>query len=831
VKSSAWFPLSYLLPLVILAILALLESRVNRPPPTPSNHPAAPPSTTKERLILVVLDSLRPEALDDHMPRLREFAAQAENTRVSVTTAGANATMPCMQTLLEGRQSPFVSSIHNFTGAPGGSESLPAIASRSGFGVSIVSDYVLAGLYAQYAISVKKIGSGTSLRRDMVAIQEGLRQLQDPRVRVLILHLAGTDHVAHRWQPGHPEYESHFRTVDEKLAQFLAALDLRTDHLIVTGDHGHNRLGMHDRRSLAIFAGGSYSALLDSIGRPAHLDQTDLLYFLAFPHLLPLPVAYEGNYFGMDQQVPAGPQASPGFRGKFAQFVAVQKTTLAQAGRDAGQIAATADERRAKASTHHRGLILAHLQLLTWYVFWLLVAFRENEALQPRCWPVLATALAWPVLWLAGNPSWGLILTVGTGIWTVVWACRHREAGLLIFVALIALLAAFPAYFAVAWREFFRGDFGQIRGWPTGYEVWLLVALMIVMGGLFALLRYRSWQALPEGIGVFCLFILPSGLYGYQFGSNILRGVLISGVFLATALWLRHLWTARRWPPVSFKSATLMTVLALGTSWFLLLFGQKAYGRNWQLFTLPWMESIRPWLLPALYVSFGVYLIFATSSRRGRFGLFGLLVLMPWYCLSIARLPLDQLVAALFPVVFPVAWLALRGTGWSVRTLPGRRTELAVLVLLAGILMAFWTTFRGYSLDATDFSFGFRFFGDTTSEAQLFLYLYPATLLKYGLPVCLLVSLYLVNADPAERREGFGVLLLLFNLKMLTLLVQIFVSHLGTEEKMYELAVSDLLAVFSLTLLVTANYAGVLTASAAWAAWRRRAQREAPAIG
>ena len=94
--------------------------------PTPTARPA------QGRLIVVVVDSLRAKALDDHMPRTAEIAQAPNGARREVRTCSANFTLPCMQTLMEGRQSPFAAGLHNFTGKQGGAQNLPHIAHASG---------------------------------------------------------------------------------------------------------------------------------------------------------------------------------------------------------------------------------------------------------------------------------------------------------------------------------------------------------------------------------------------------------------------------------------------------------------------------------------------------------------------------------------------------------------------------------------------------------------------------------------------------------------------------------------------------------------------------
>ena len=66
------------------------------------------------------------------------------------------------------------------------------------------------------------------------SIDKAIEVLSNKDVRLIILHVGGTDSAAHRWHPGHPEYERHYRAVDAKLSELIQKLDLKSDHLIVT---------------------------------------------------------------------------------------------------------------------------------------------------------------------------------------------------------------------------------------------------------------------------------------------------------------------------------------------------------------------------------------------------------------------------------------------------------------------------------------------------------------------------------------------------------------------------------------------------------------------
>src|SRR4029077_13862083 len=187
----------------------------------------------------------------------------------------------------------------------GSHSGLPVAAARAGLNPALIADFIILGLYGQYGkITVNRPELARSeLGCDLAAIDKTMDVLSDKDFRLIILHVGGTDSVAHRWHPGHPEYERHYRAVDAKLSELIERLDLKHDHLIVTGDHGHNERGNHTPWSVAIFAGGTYPQLFAALGSLGQLEQVRILFFMTFPHNLPLPIDYEGRYFGIETPV------------------------------------------------------------------------------------------------------------------------------------------------------------------------------------------------------------------------------------------------------------------------------------------------------------------------------------------------------------------------------------------------------------------------------------------------------------------------------------------------------------------------------------------------
>jgi hypothetical protein len=152
--------------------------------------------------------------------------------------------------------------------------------------------------------------------------------------------------------------------VDAKLSELIQKLDLKSDHLIVTGDHGHNEVGNHTRSSVAIFAGGTYPQLFSALGPLSPLQQVDMLFFMAFPHNLPLPIDYEGRYFGIDTPVNAA-AATPEIQRRLDIFRSVQAEALNVSPENLPTAIA---QKRAQARLALLASFQAHCRC--WFFFW-----------------------------------------------------------------------------------------------------------------------------------------------------------------------------------------------------------------------------------------------------------------------------------------------------------------------------------------------------------------------------------------------------------------------------------------------------------------------------
>jgi len=785
------FTLVLLLPLALIILFIYLHHPSEN---TGEIFTVTPSSAgSKEgRLVVVIVDSLRRQAVTELMPHLRGLAQQGDSVDLDVRTAAGNMSLPCIQTLLEGRESPYVSAIHNFTAprqSAGGS--LPAIAAKAGLKPALIGDGIICGLYQQHASTSINVVSWdmSPLDRDLRGIDEAMRLLRDPTIRVIILHTPGTDKAAHHWNPGHPEYEKHFRAVDAKLAEFFAQLDLSKDYLIVTGDHGHNDLGSHVPRSLAIFAGGQFPHLFATLGPLGELQQVDLLFFMTFAEDLPLPIHYEGRYFGLENSLDLT-AAKPAFRTHLENFARLQHTILAHNGFDAPTVAQAIAKKRIQMGSADALAWKRIFPLLIFYFGWILFAFRTNDVTGAPLWPLIALAPAAAAVYLLASPSLGLTLGLFIGLAALVFAQRTGELGRFCFVLLLGFAAAFTAYQGEHWRNLF-----------VDRQLWFFMTL-IGAGSFLAIIHGANAHALPAAIGALCLFALPSGVYEPQLGQNILRGfflgyALICIWVLVTRSFLRVRFSRREWIVFGVLIFTIVVFLL-----------QKSHGWAWHSLVLDQLRDakIGTLLAVSLFSGCAAYLIWIGPRFQARITIAALLLGLVIYCAWFAELPFYELATVLIPPVFLASYITVTARPGPFHDASEDAHERAGILLFGVLLMAFWILFQGFFVQDINFTFGLKHLDPKASEGRLFLLLYPLTLLKYGLPLLLILFSFIALRGLRDSQRVIIAALIFCNLKLATLLVQIFVGPLRSRQKLYELAVSDFVFVSQILVIVGLSY-------------------------
>jgi hypothetical protein len=828
--AGKWFILVVVLPLLLAFGLAMsLGGASNEVKQPPAEVAVDDGTRATGRLVVIIVDSLRPKTLEDDqlMPSLHAFARRPDSTYLPMQTCKANFTLPCIQTMFEGRQSPFIAGLHNFTGQVGSQASLPGTLAAAGYNLAMISDHTLDSLYAAHAnisLNVQQWKGKNHLDLDLMALDRGEKILDEGDADALLLHIVGTDKSAHKDQPGSERYRRHFRTVDKALSELLDSFDFDRDNLLIVGDHGHGPLGHHNSNSVAIFAGQTYQGLFDQLPNIDAISQTDLLYFMSYPMLLPVPVTYEGEVYAPNKPTKHLASNQPS-KTHLAKFLDLQQRILEDAGVPEGLSVreGMAKLREAHAAERFDPIFkyTPLLLLFALFIAHLLGTLRTRTATNrpaPRIDTRILLALvaaAVPVAFLTSAES-GLWLCVpiligaGVAFWRQSsWnqAVSYRDH---LFVLLLVAGAASTGLYASEWSHYFHTT-GAIQ--PS---IVVFYALLFGAGALLAAQYFGSLRHLAYGTMAAALFVLPSGLYYYQAAQNILLGAFIGA--LAVGLWWLLAHTQQRKQLVKKLSAPLVlsaTITAL-TAFFLVW--QEAGGWEWHLYAVIWMRRLGP------VVTFGIlgliigYWMWAARHWTGRASVLVLGVATAFLCVGLGELPAEMLVGSLLPSLFLVGLLDVERrlglTGASPRD-DQQNVDLGGqlrrgLLVAALVIISLWIATSGFLLQNIDFSFALDWFSTYFArERDVFLFTFLATFLKYGLPpATIIIALYTVGRRHDFRPVIWGASAFL-GLKVFLLLVQIFAGSTAQAEKYGELMVSELLFVYPLAVAVPLLYLAI----------------------
>ncbi|MBW2458389.1 MAG: hypothetical protein JRI68_28055 [Deltaproteobacteria bacterium] len=786
-----WSRLLLVIPFALLVVVAALELSSS------SDQGAGEAEflrsrATPGRLFLIIVDSLRPENLDGgEMPHLVELSQRPDARRFPLTTCVANYSVQCLQTLLEGRESPFGADVTRFTGTSASADSLSGLAQQAGKRSLLLSYHEIVKLYGP--LTTRTINTGhwkaDYLPRDIRAVDETIRQLAELDPEVVILHIDGTDKAAHYKRPGTKPYRDHFATVDGKLRELSRHLDFERDFVLFTGDHGHNAAGHHTRQSVALFVGAPFARFIDALALPPdRLMARDLLFFFGYALGAALPEQYEGAYFD------AAPAAE--LPSDVRAFLQLQVRTLATRGYPGDALAKQLPERRHVLERRSSSALHAHLPMLLCFLGMLL----WWQARRPWAWragaiggfgalAVLLTLLGWQ---RAG--SW-LAVPVGlAALAPLAWPESRRRTAFL--VALIAL-ATTIGFWASDWTALFH-NYGGLRPVSLLFFLGILVA-----GWLLAWLRDGPSRT-PWATLAYCMFCLPSGVYYYHAGQNMLHGFAFGllAVLVVTALAQprRLVELARRhWHP---RLIVPLILFALCTS---LLFMQGGGAWRWNHLLRWTLDPWGRWPVLLFYYPVGLLLLARLKGTMGRRVSFAVVwVGCHLYAIHFGNALVTGFVTAWIPLLCYFAWDELQQL---VEVHPSADDEPATLdglLLFGAILTGVWFVFSGFSMVNIEWTFAEPYLGWVVQQKHRFLLSGIACVLKYACPtIAALTYLYLAQGPQRTARLLEGVLFFLL-LKLAALLAQAYAGALGAEEKLYQLAAVDM--VFVAATFVTVSF-------------------------
>ncbi len=802
-KEIALFCAPLLVWLLLIGAQLILGSPSVSPPPhdTSSSH-----VTPRGRTVLVIVDSLRQEAIDAHMPHLRDLATT--HTSRPVNTCSANFTLVCIQTMLEGRQSPFVARLHNFTGTSGSPRSLPGAIARAGRPLHMISDYTLDSLYGTMAtdsINVE-LWPGSHLDHDLRTIEKGITWIAQPDTDVIVLHLIGTDKAAHRLTPGHPDYAEHFTRVDDALAALITQIDPQRDHLIITGDHGHDAKGHHTQTSVALFKSALLEPLLGTLPPQDKLDQTELAHLMALATQTPLHLDYEGRYIGMTSThrdtLPEHVQHT------LSAFETAQIKALRSKGLEGRNFEALIthkhEEHTRKTWAQLVQTIPTALLYLLW-LLWMMTTWRPEAALMRRrshaslILGLLAMGLGLSASLLPTSIMVAMSLCLAAGACVMLRLPvfhQMRRPALMLAVLMCAAIAT--SLIGEHWRGFFHSTGTFI------IQVPLFFVGLIALGMLLSKIQSNSaWRALPASLTMLCLCALPSGVYYYQFGRNITQGTLIgfSLLLLMMAWRVRHELVNHARTLLAHPRTALMCAGAVMTA--ALLLWQRGSSWIWQAGIVRWLDLKHPELAIPLFILCSTGFIASLRTTRWRI-IAGLNLL--WIAgYSVLTGELGWPIAVSVVVVALALSLSLRLES-DLRHIFAPDSDRDTLTheqlgiwSAAIILMIGWTMLEGFFFENVDFNFTFAYLSDLKHESEVAAASSVLTYFKYA-PLLWLGVIALMNQSAQNIRRTTGVMLWALHIKLLMLLLQITTGALNATQKLHELATSDLMFIMALVL-------------------------------
>lgn len=245
----------------------------------------------KFRTVVLILDSVgTPMAFDSS---LMPFVSSLMSSSLfgEAEACPAKATFPCVKSIFEGRTATTGTTLQDFSAVASNRTTWPSSLAALGLRLVLTSDHTINRLYPEAFVDSMDYETlhVPLLERDGYAYDAARKWLDDPSVDVLLLHIIGTDKVAHDYPVGGDGYRTKYLEVDNFVREVAGRLGPQ-DYLYVIADHGHNQLGGHTSDAAYIAHGPLFRQ-----GRDENLGAADMLFLLSVPYALTLPDEYEGH--------------------------------------------------------------------------------------------------------------------------------------------------------------------------------------------------------------------------------------------------------------------------------------------------------------------------------------------------------------------------------------------------------------------------------------------------------------------------------------------------------------------------------------------------------
>src|SRR4051812_8949743 len=243
------------------------------------------------RTVVFILDSAGKSEMFD--PELMPFLASLRTSSLSGRSraCAAKVTFPCIKSIFEGREAAMGTTLQDFSAFASNRATWPASLAALGTRLVLASDHTLNRLYPNaFVDSLNYEDLHAPLREREAFVYRRARQwLDDPSIDVLLLHIIGTDKIAHEYKWRGPEYLEKYREVDDFVREIAGRLRPE-DYLYAISDHGHNELGGHTEEAGFLIRGPIFPP-----NERADLNAEDMLFLLSAPYGLLLPSNYEGQ--------------------------------------------------------------------------------------------------------------------------------------------------------------------------------------------------------------------------------------------------------------------------------------------------------------------------------------------------------------------------------------------------------------------------------------------------------------------------------------------------------------------------------------------------------
>jgi hypothetical protein len=556
------------------------------------------------RTVVLILDSCGSSMAFE--PSLMPFLSSMTSSALfgHCEACAAKTTFPCIKSIFEGRAATTGSTLQDFSSVASSRVTWPGSLAAIGFRIVAASDHTLNRLYpGAFVDRLDYEALNIPLwKRDEATYKKTWQWLNDSSIDVLIVHVIGTDKIAHEFRVGGPEYRAKYHEADDFVRQVAERLGA-ADYLYVLSDHGHNRTGGHTYDAVYFARGPLFPK-----GRRENLAAEDMLFLLSVPYGLTMPHAYEGQIRTDLTLLP------PDFRKQFlfqqAQQWGISPETSLE----------TTEKKLNDFISARRAVSLREESMRDlWRLapWWLAAAFfllgqLGGTKLLPRFWWFAAALAGLGLIFVfVGIAAWGWLLMLSMLLYCSQSLGILRTAGATVLLCLASMILLWAGANS-GWILTRRMQYDP-RSYAIFYAVGIGFATTLSLGA-----AHDSWQVFVErALWNLGLVVWLISYFGPGWGFSLLRQgpIFILGVAPLLALLL-----ARQWRIFGYLSLLSWPILApfvvfrLEGGWNI---DSPFFNRIRQM-PMPWQTVLALFLIVILAyaMSFSSHLASTTATRR-----------------------------------------------------------------------------------------------------------------------------------------------------------------------------------------------------------------------